>query len=99
MQSYKFKSQSKYFRAMVEEIDKRLAKMEWDPDKLDVNYDKLKNISLGTLTLTKIGKAEGESFKDMCAYTPVLNLETCHVLAKSEKRCREPEDYQDILFD
>lgn len=48
---------------MVEEIDKRLAKMEWDPDKLDVNYDKLKNISLGTLTLTKIGKAEGESFK------------------------------------
>ncbi len=50
MQSYKFKSQSKYFRAMVEEIDKRLAKMEWDPDKLDVNYDKLKNISLGTLT-------------------------------------------------
>ena len=97
MESYKFKSQSKYFRALVQELDKRLAKMEWDPEVLDVNYDQLKNVSLGTLTLNKNGKDEGETFKDMCVYTPVLNLETCHVLAKSEKRCRE--QYRDIEFD
>jgi|TARA_E500000305_G_scaffold15863_1_gene11622 hypothetical protein len=97
MDSYKFKSQSKYFRALVEELDKRLVEMEWDPEVLDVNYDQLKNVSLGTLTLNKNGKDEGETFKDMCVYTPVLNLETCHVLAKSEKRCRE--QYRDIEFD